>query len=264
MGLSVRNSARQVGHQVAKYIIKTGRPAAARSAEVSSLPSTRCMAKAGGISPTLVPCGADGGGGGGVAGGGGVSAGGGVAAAADGIAVGGAAAATAAVAAAVGGCGVLAPSAGGVAGCGVSVSVGDGTVVAAADAGDGVDGMAIVGTMAGGTGVSGGTAAAAVTMDAGSDATMVTAVVAAASAVVAAGGGDAGCWQPASSAPAAMPTASNLMIGLGISIILRSVHDAGGYPHQLCSCRSCWRCSLCCWASDGAGAALGFADSKSR
>lgn len=263
MGFSVRNSARQVGHQVAKYIIKTGRPAAARSAEVSPLPSTRCMAKAGGISPTLVPCGADGGGAG-VAVGAGVSVGGGAVAAADGIAVGDAAAA---VAAAVGGCGVLAAAAGGVAGCGVSVSVGDGIAVAAADAGGVVTGSAVVGAIAGGTGVSGGTAAAAVTMDAGSDATTVAAVdamVAVASAIVAAGGGVSDCWQPASSAPAAMPTANILMIGLGLGIILRSVHDAGGYPHQLGSCRSCWRWSLCCWASDGVGAALGFADSRSR
>lgn len=46
---------------MAKYIIKTGRPAAARSAAASSLPSARCMAKGGGVSPTLVPTGAAGG-----------------------------------------------------------------------------------------------------------------------------------------------------------------------------------------------------------
>ena len=77
IGLSVRNSARQIGHQVAKYIIKTGRPAAAKSDDVITLPSARCMAKAGGVSPTLVPTGADGVGGAVVAVGAGVLVGGG-------------------------------------------------------------------------------------------------------------------------------------------------------------------------------------------
>ena len=55
MGASVRNSARQVGHQVAKYIINTGLSDAIRSAEAIGVPSDFSMLNAGGISPTFVP-----------------------------------------------------------------------------------------------------------------------------------------------------------------------------------------------------------------
>jgi hypothetical protein len=60
MGASVRNSARQVGHQVAKYIMNTGLPDAVRSASATGVPSDLSMVNAGGISPTFVPSGAAG------------------------------------------------------------------------------------------------------------------------------------------------------------------------------------------------------------
>jgi hypothetical protein len=43
MGASVRNSARQVGHQVAKYIMNTGLPDAVRSASATGVPSDLSM-----------------------------------------------------------------------------------------------------------------------------------------------------------------------------------------------------------------------------
>jgi len=60
MGASVRNSARQVGHQVAKYIMNAGLPVKVRSANAITVPSDLSMVKAGGISPTFVPTGAAG------------------------------------------------------------------------------------------------------------------------------------------------------------------------------------------------------------
>jgi len=76
MGASVRNSARQVGHQVAKYIINAGRPVNVRSASAITVPSDPSIAKTGGISPTSVPTGAAGIGGASVATAVGASAGG--------------------------------------------------------------------------------------------------------------------------------------------------------------------------------------------
>lgn len=76
MGASVRNSARQVGHQVAKYIINAGRPVNVRSANAIAVPSDPSMVKAGGVSPTFVPTGAAGTDGASVATAVGVSAGG--------------------------------------------------------------------------------------------------------------------------------------------------------------------------------------------
>ena len=49
MELSVRNSARQTGHQVAKYIMKTGFPLPTMLADSTFVPSTRVMVNAGGV-----------------------------------------------------------------------------------------------------------------------------------------------------------------------------------------------------------------------
>lgn len=76
MGASVRNSARQVGHHVAKYIMNAGRPVNVRSAKAIGVPPDPSMVKAGGISPTFVPTGAAGTDGASVADAVGVSAGG--------------------------------------------------------------------------------------------------------------------------------------------------------------------------------------------
>ena len=251
MGLSVRNSARQVGHQVAKYIIKTGRPAAAKSADAMALPSARSMAKAGGVSPTLVPSGADGVGGAVVAvgAGNGVLVGGGAVAVAVGdgtaVAAGATVGKTTGVAATVGDSGAVVAGAtvvdaarGGVgnraaAAC-AAVAATAGRVAVGKTAA-GVMAANVAGMTAGGAGVSGIAIVAAVTDAVVGAAAMVAttagAVVAAAAAASepeSVGGGVSGCWQAISPAPAMMPAVSKPIISLGRAIMLRSAADAVG------------------------------------
>ena len=49
MELSVRNSARQTGHQVAKYTMNTGLLLPMMLVESTLVPSAKVMAKAGGV-----------------------------------------------------------------------------------------------------------------------------------------------------------------------------------------------------------------------